>query len=175
MRKKTFILGLALTATIGFSSSWAYSEMHPNANVASAESNFTNANEFISSTVSEGEKKVKFKVKKPQKFPFEVNGSYATVTKIADFDKMEITYLGKDPDSYITLTSTEADIIPQSTKFELKRSKIKDKDSQFMDNGKLQFLYWKQDGLSYTLAASPGLDKPHYSQKDLEAIAESLI
>jgi hypothetical protein len=186
MKFKNIILGTAVSMCLGILSAIGFT------NVFSIQSEvFADNDQFHEQKVSKAldvqeiMTKVPFAFKQPKELPFISTGSYAIEKKYGDIPGIEITYVDSVTEGYLTLRVVNGDVKPMSVEYTLESTKLKNgTQAQYLDNGAVQIIYWKQDGLSYSLVASKGnetmlekLDQPDsvkYKKEELVNIADSL-
>lgn len=186
MRYKKVILGTILSVSLGIIGGLGYQSFFDSTSIVGAEDNSLN-------NISEGMSKpdvalntvsFKDKVKMPKNMPFDNSLSevveFGEVTEFENIEQYHYYYIDNKTKGFVELQVTDANVLPEydtTAGYKIKETKLSNGISaSYMDNDIYQFLYWQQDGLSYTLVAEKSKDdkSKKFNSNELEEIAESI-
>lgn len=139
------------------------------------------------SNIAMDKARFKEKIKLPKKSSLvkdnvlaEVTDEFSEVVDNGNYEEYHHYFIDKKTEAFIEFQVTDADVSPAQdveSDNKIKETKLSDGTvAYYLDNKIYQFLYWKQDGLSYTLVAEKSKkDKTKkFNSKELEQIASSL-
>ncbi|ANB61343.1 hypothetical protein [Anoxybacteroides amylolyticum] len=183
MKIKQIVVGLSLSALLGVVSGIVYGYFSGETGTANATQIKKISNGWVKGEQATIEKvPFKDKVKTPTKIPFDVKDTFSEVVDFPSQEKkiFRKIFFDNAKKSNITIEVTDANIIPSTADPE-KQPLIEIElpngtKAQYLDNGILQFLYWKQDGLFYKIEAQKEYknESKKYTKEELVEIASSL-
>lgn len=192
MNYKKIILGTFLSLSLGIAGSLSYQSLIDDTSTVKADENTLKvASKGLNKLEDSALDKVSFKdkVKMPKNTPFMSDNSLNKDNEVVEFDEVtefgEIQqyhhyYIDKKTEGFIEFQVTDADVKPEydtEAGFKIKETKLSNGTiAYYMDNTIYEFLYWQQDGLSYTLVAEKSKNdkSKRFNSNELEKIASSI-